>query len=325
MIFHWMRAWLLCALPSAICLWWLLTFVAANARNVLFSASYSDQYPAWRVNSWPPNSARADDTKGMKGPIIDWITLKGQSLIPHIPHSTKSGCGFNHDLTGALLCPAGLDWNNVEWVIILSVFRYLPCGSGFAKSLEMARYKWPIFVYTNYTYDLEDPWNRLLRSGLLVSVSSNGMIHWMIIDFTNAGLQTHFHVPQFHRSGTQGNVLWKCPHPWHALSDEGISCLCCHTGKYGWMLFFNGLTFCRYALHWHRPKYFRVLILSQISNTSTLVFLSCLMTQMKKVKSINWWLGGIGELACKMIDVLLTGEQSSISIVFGCWTAPIQE
>ena len=31
--------------------------------------------------------------------------------------------------------------------------------------------QWPIFLYADYTYDSEDPWNGLLRSGLLVSVS----------------------------------------------------------------------------------------------------------------------------------------------------------
>ena len=60
------------------------------------------------------NGARADDTKGMKSAIIDWITPKGQSLTPHIPRNVKSGRGFNHDRTGALLCPADLDWNNME-------------------------------------------------------------------------------------------------------------------------------------------------------------------------------------------------------------------
>ena len=58
------------------------------------------------------SGARADDTKGMKAAIIDWITPKGQSLTPHIPRNVKSGCGFHHDRTGALLCPAGLNWNN---------------------------------------------------------------------------------------------------------------------------------------------------------------------------------------------------------------------
>ena len=31
--------------------------------------------------------------------------------------------------------------------------------------------QWPIFLYADYTYNVEDPWNGLLRSGLLVSVS----------------------------------------------------------------------------------------------------------------------------------------------------------
>ena len=30
---------------------------------------------------------------------------------------------------------------------------------------------WPIFLYAGYSYDVEDPWNGLLHSGLLVSVS----------------------------------------------------------------------------------------------------------------------------------------------------------
>lgn len=30
--------------------------------------------------------------------------------------------------------------------------------------------QWPIFLYANYMYDEEDPWNGLLHGGLLVSV-----------------------------------------------------------------------------------------------------------------------------------------------------------
>jgi len=32
--------------------------------------------------------------------------------------------------------------------------------------------QWPIFLYSGYSYDPEDPWNGLFRSSLLVSVSS---------------------------------------------------------------------------------------------------------------------------------------------------------
>ena len=38
--------------------------------------------------------------------------------------------------------------------------------------IQVAGDQWPIFLYTNYTYDPKDPWNGLLRSGLLVSVST---------------------------------------------------------------------------------------------------------------------------------------------------------
>jgi hypothetical protein len=57
------------------------------------------------------NGSRADDTKGMKAAIIDWITPKGQTLIPPLNRKIKSDRGFHHERTGALLCPAGMDWS----------------------------------------------------------------------------------------------------------------------------------------------------------------------------------------------------------------------
>ncbi|KAF8837351.1 hypothetical protein BDN67DRAFT_991796 [Paxillus ammoniavirescens] len=69
------------------------------------------------------NGACADDMKGMKTVIVDWITPKGQSLNPHIPCNMKS-----------------------------------------------SRDQWPVFLYANYTYDAEDPWNGLLHGGLLIAV-----------------------------------------------------------------------------------------------------------------------------------------------------------
>ena len=31
--------------------------------------------------------------------------------------------------------------------------------------------QWPLFLYADYRYDLEDPWNGLFRSAILVLVS----------------------------------------------------------------------------------------------------------------------------------------------------------
>ena len=60
------------------------------------------------------SSARSDDTKGLKGTILDWITPQGEPLIPRLARNMKLDRGFNHERTGFLLCPAGLDWSDPE-------------------------------------------------------------------------------------------------------------------------------------------------------------------------------------------------------------------
>jgi hypothetical protein len=64
------------------------------------------------------SSARSDDTKSLKGAILDWITPQGLPLNPPLSRNVKIDWGFHHERIGALLCPAGLDWSNHEFVII---------------------------------------------------------------------------------------------------------------------------------------------------------------------------------------------------------------
>ncbi|KIM60338.1 hypothetical protein SCLCIDRAFT_26681, partial [Scleroderma citrinum Foug A] len=87
------------------------------------------------------NGACADDTKGMKSAVVDWITPKGQSLNPHILRNAKAGRGFNHECTGALLCPARLDWNNVEMQAKLMNGQIQVVGD-----------QWPVFLYSDYVF-----------------------------------------------------------------------------------------------------------------------------------------------------------------------------
>ncbi|KAI6012334.1 hypothetical protein EDC04DRAFT_2509389, partial [Pisolithus marmoratus] len=103
------------------------------------------------------SGTRADNMKSMKAAIIDWIAPKGQTLIPHIPRNVKTGQGFHHECTGALLCPVGYEWENSETKAKLH--------SG---QLQVAGDQWPLFLYVDYSYDMENPWNGLLHSGLLV-------------------------------------------------------------------------------------------------------------------------------------------------------------
>jgi hypothetical protein len=60
------------------------------------------------------SGARSDDTKSLKSVIIDWLTLPGEPLVPPIARNVKVDRGFNHETTGALLCPAGVDWSDQE-------------------------------------------------------------------------------------------------------------------------------------------------------------------------------------------------------------------
>lgn len=61
--------------------------------------------------------------------------------------------------------------------------------------IQVAGDQWPVFLYANYTYDAEDPWNGLLRSGLLISVGTfrRSRLYILIMIFT--GVQAYFHVP----------------------------------------------------------------------------------------------------------------------------------
>ncbi|KAG2345993.1 hypothetical protein BDR05DRAFT_974830 [Suillus weaverae] len=97
------------------------------------------------------SGARGDDTKTLKSAVLNWISLKGEAIQPPLHRNLKIDCGFNHELTGFLLCPTGLDWNGLHGEILV-------CGD-----------QWPIFVYASQTYDPDNPWCGLLRSRLLVS------------------------------------------------------------------------------------------------------------------------------------------------------------
>ncbi|KAG2740827.1 hypothetical protein P692DRAFT_201842410 [Suillus brevipes Sb2] len=100
--------------------------------------------------------ARGDDTKTLKSAVLDWIVPQGEAIQPPLHRNSKIDCGFNHDLTGFLLCPVGLDWNDSQTKENLRSGELWVCGD-----------QWPIFVYAHHTYDSEDPWNGLLRSRLL--------------------------------------------------------------------------------------------------------------------------------------------------------------
>ncbi|KAG2343793.1 hypothetical protein BDR05DRAFT_975800 [Suillus weaverae] len=103
------------------------------------------------------SGARGDDIKSLKSAILDWLSHKGTAIQPPLHRNSKIDRGFNHELTGSLLCPAGLDWHDTETKQSL-------------KSSETTVHsnQWPMFLYAGYVYNSKDPWKGLLRSKILI-------------------------------------------------------------------------------------------------------------------------------------------------------------
>ncbi|KAG1722779.1 hypothetical protein EDD22DRAFT_982974 [Suillus occidentalis] len=104
------------------------------------------------------SGARGDNTKTLKCAVLEWLLPRGQAVIPPLSRNIKSDRGFNHEVTGALLCPAGLDWSNAETKESLKSGETAVRGD-----------QWPMFIYAGYDYDPEDPWKGLLKSEILIS------------------------------------------------------------------------------------------------------------------------------------------------------------
>ncbi|KAG2740046.1 hypothetical protein P692DRAFT_20754088 [Suillus brevipes Sb2] len=103
------------------------------------------------------SGARGDDTKTLKSAVLEWLVPRGQAVIPPLARNIKSDRGFNHEITGALLCPAGLDWSNAE------TKQSLKSGETAVRGDQ-----WPMFLYAGHVYDPEEPWKGLLRSEILI-------------------------------------------------------------------------------------------------------------------------------------------------------------
>ncbi|KAG6906178.1 hypothetical protein DXG01_015411 [Tephrocybe rancida] len=104
------------------------------------------------------SNARGDDTKGLKGAIIDWISPPGEDLNPRLARNIKSDRGFHHPRTGGLLCPVDLNWSNEE---IKTKLRN--------QEINTVGDQWPMFLFEDSRYDPDDPWKGLFRSHLLVT------------------------------------------------------------------------------------------------------------------------------------------------------------
>jgi hypothetical protein len=61
------------------------------------------------------SAARSDDIGGLKGAVIDWVTVSPYLAADsnnRLCRNTKETRGYHNAVLGALLCPTDLDWSD---------------------------------------------------------------------------------------------------------------------------------------------------------------------------------------------------------------------
>lgn len=105
-------------------------------------------------------NAKSDDTRSLKSAILGWLVPSGEVLQPPLAANSKTNRGFNHPVTGRLLAPVHLDW---EDPIIRESLRD---GTALIRGDE-----WPKFLYSDETHSEIVPWVGFLKNPILVKAA----------------------------------------------------------------------------------------------------------------------------------------------------------
>ncbi|KAF7973006.1 hypothetical protein HWV62_16384 [Athelia sp. TMB] len=105
------------------------------------------------------DNARSDDTAKLKAAIVPWVDAAFGTSTPPLRSDSKFERGLDNDITGRLLCPGEYSWDD-------SITRN-NIREGHESYLVTA-HSWPLFLYEDYTCDIEDVQKGLLKSPMLV-------------------------------------------------------------------------------------------------------------------------------------------------------------
>lgn len=68
------------------------------------------------------DGARGDDANTLKSSVANWLNERQPSPFPLLLVEDKHDRGFNHDLTGSLLCPADFNWLDAPYTPLPFLF-----------------------------------------------------------------------------------------------------------------------------------------------------------------------------------------------------------
>ncbi|KAJ3002471.1 hypothetical protein NUW54_g5831 [Trametes sanguinea] len=143
--------------------WEALLRIIPNLITIL-SDSNADQ-PLRRVSAAllaGCSAARSDDTRSIKIAIIEWLSNALQQAKVTLNPLNKAQRGFNNPVTGRLLCPMVLDYQDDEVRKLLETHQATVDGQPVDGS------HWPVFAYDEAIYNPVLPWKSFLRGRLII-------------------------------------------------------------------------------------------------------------------------------------------------------------
>ncbi|KAI9454727.1 hypothetical protein HD554DRAFT_2031225 [Boletus coccyginus] len=105
------------------------------------------------------DSARGDDAASPKPAVIHWLTATYPNTELDLELSEKTGRGFDHNITGRLLCPVDYNWQDDQ---------HRAGIRNFHPDFLVTADSWPAFLYEGEKYDPQNPSKGLFKNHLLL-------------------------------------------------------------------------------------------------------------------------------------------------------------
>ncbi|KAF8835229.1 hypothetical protein BDN67DRAFT_913391 [Paxillus ammoniavirescens] len=114
---------------------------------------------AYRQLNHGADGARSDDAATLKVAVATWLMEQTPHPEPIIHSRDKAGRGFNHDVTGRLLCPVDYNWGDLS--VRAAICDYHP-------DFLVTHFSWPRYLYEGGSYDPQNPCKGLFKGELLL-------------------------------------------------------------------------------------------------------------------------------------------------------------
>ncbi|KAI0370819.1 hypothetical protein BV20DRAFT_1071766 [Pilatotrama ljubarskyi] len=168
------------------------------------------------------SGAKSDDTRSLRGSVIDWLKVDFPADTVNLNRDTKVGRGFRNEVTGRLLCPVMLDWNDE------SVRTELLNRTATIDGEPVNGSHWPAFLYASGIYNESVPWVGFLMGENLLRT----YLHIFISPSSAKGAEEHSGDGRATRSGnaanygmtevTKASIAYAAAQLYFALSDSAV-------------------------------------------------------------------------------------------------------